>query len=125
MGPQCWRASPPLANLGKLDARAARCVYLHKSTRTPGAARVGMLTHDGKLQGTAERRTVRAALTPAGVWSFPDIKAVQLERRCMPAAPGLHPCESDENTGKTQDLDCSTSDRGGASLDSIRRAGGE
>ena len=40
---------PPLAKLGKLGARANRCVYLRKFTRTPRVAHAGKLTPNGKL----------------------------------------------------------------------------
>ena len=72
---------PPLAAIDKLSARAAPAVFLNMSTRTTGAAHVGMMGGSGLVRGTADRRTVRAALDAGGAWQFPDITAVQKETR--------------------------------------------
>ena len=71
---------PPKAALGKLTARAVPAVYLHKSTRTPGAAHIGLWGED-KVHGHADRRTIRAVLAEDGCWVFPKIGRVETSWR--------------------------------------------
>ena len=117
---------PPMANLGKLAPRATQCVNLHKSTRTPGAIHVGLLTKSGSLRGTAERRTVRAALAPGGAWRFPDVREVRMEVRGRQATHTQQASDSEDDAEATQK---ELVEHGGEHADdaqkNIRRACGE
>ena len=73
----CARRAPT-APLGNLHSRSVPCGHLHKTTYTPGAARVGVLQHEGEICGSAERWMVRAALTDDGLWSVSEVVRAEL-----------------------------------------------
>ena len=84
---------PPLMPLGKLASRSLGGVFLHRCTRTAGAACVGLLA-GGVVQKIVSRRTIRAALTANGLWVFPTLASVQVSQRGRPlgaAAPRARP----------------------------------
>ena len=87
LGAKILARHPPKTALGKLAGRSVTAVYLHQSARTAGAAHIGLLNRD-RVQGKADRRTIRAVLGQDGKWVFPKITCVEKRRQATSEGGG-------------------------------------
>ena len=87
LGAKILARHPPKAALGMLAGRSVTAVYLHQSARTAGAAHIGLLNRD-RIQGKADRRTIRAVLGQDGKWVFPKTTCVEKRRQATSEGGG-------------------------------------